>query len=190
MLLEHFRGPTSWKPHLAFSEKANRRSACREYAVIIESLAAAPHVLLIPKQSLSCFPTVAITEVFWFLLLNGLTVLLHSSSSHRTIHIYHVWAFHSIIEVILFSYCIKYTKLHFHPSCQHYRGKLELLFFLCGSSDLWMVRFPAQNCCIIPPPPQKKTTSKSTKFSRTLTSQSLLVFIIWLCSEWAKLCII
>lgn len=106
----------------------NCRSVCREYAVIIKSLAAASHVLLIPKQTQSCFPTLAITEVFCFLLLNGLTVLLHSSTSNRIIHIYHVWAFHSVIEVILFSYGIKYTKLHSHLSCRHYN------LSLCSSS--------------------------------------------------------
>lgn len=116
---------------------------CREYAVIIESLAAAPHVLLIPKQTLSCFPTLASTEVFCFLLSNGLTVLLHSSTSNRTIHIYHVWAFHSIIEVILV----------IESTTQSYR----YTFTSAADTITWASVLPlwkfwpveGQNCCII-----------------------------------------
>lgn len=73
------------KPHLAFSNKKKGKSECRESAFIIVSLAAAAHVLLIPNQSQSCFPTVAVAEVLW--------VLLYSSKSNRTIHVYHVWVF-------------------------------------------------------------------------------------------------
>lgn len=49
----HISGPTSWKPHLAFSRNESHGMEHREYAFISASLAAAAHVLLIrPKPEL------------------------------------------------------------------------------------------------------------------------------------------